>query len=199
MDLLAAQTGARRFVVGGICSAADVAFDAAAVEPRIDGLLLLDGPCHRTPGWWWRHLGPRLLQPRRIWRWWRSRRQGDAQPSMADFRDFAAPADARARLRDLVGRDVRMLFVFTGGAYGYFNHARQLAAAYGNAARAPQVTLAHWPDCDHTFYLRAGCAGGLLVCAGRFPRSLPAPATPPNRAPTRSRARVWPWAVTNAF
>src|SRR5690606_5587958 len=50
MDLVAARTGARRFVVGGICSAADNAFRLAAVEPHIDGLLMLDGLAYRTPG-----------------------------------------------------------------------------------------------------------------------------------------------------
>lgn len=154
IDLLATHTGARRFVVGGICSAADVAFEAASVEPRISGLLLLDGPCYRTTGWWWRHLLPRLADPARLRRWWRARGRGEPQPSMADFRDFPARADARARLRDLVARDVALLFVFTGGAYGYFNHARQLVAAYGRPARTPQVRLEYWPHCDHTFYLR---------------------------------------------
>lgn len=152
IDLVAAETGARRFVVGGICSAADNAFHAAARDPRIHGLLLLDGLAYRTPGWWLRHLPPRLLHPGKVWRWLRQRDGG--RPALADFRDFPARGDAVAALRDMVARDVRLLFVFTGGAYAYFNHPGQLAACLGRAARSPQVALAHWPDCDHTFYLQ---------------------------------------------
>ena len=151
IDLLAAQTGARRFVIGGICSAADNAFRLAAVEPRVHGLLLLDGLAYRTPGYWWRYLLPRMFHPGKVWRWWRQR---GAQTDMANFRDFPTQAEAVAQMTDMVARDMRLLFVFTGGAYRYFNHAGQLSAGLGAAARSPQVSLAYWPDCDHTFYLQ---------------------------------------------
>jgi pimeloyl-ACP methyl ester carboxylesterase len=151
IDLLAAQTGARRFVIGGICSAADNAFRLAAVEPRVHGLLLLDGLAYRTPGYWWRYLLPRIFHPGKVWRWWRAR---GTQTDMANFRDFPTREEAVAQMDDMVARDLRMLFVFTGGAYRYFNHAGQLSGALGPAARAPQVSLAYWRDCDHTFYLQ---------------------------------------------
>jgi pimeloyl-ACP methyl ester carboxylesterase len=151
IDLLAAQTGASRFVIGGICSAADNAFRLAALEPRVHGLLLLDGLAYRTPGYWWRYLLPRMFHPGKVWRWWRQR---GTQTDMANFRDFPTRAEAVEQMAELVSRDVRLLFVFTGGAYRYFNHAGQLPACLGAAARAPQVSLAYWRDCDHTFYLR---------------------------------------------
>ena len=151
IDLLAAQTGARRFVIGGICSAADNAFRLAALEPRVHGLLLLDGLAYRTPGYWWRYLLPRVFHPGKVWRWWRQR---GAQTDMANFRDFPTQAEAVAQMTDMVARDLRLLFVFTGGAYRYFNHAGQLSAGLGAAARSAQVSLAYWPDCDHTFYLQ---------------------------------------------
>lgn len=149
IDLLVAETGARRFVIGGICSAADNAFRLAAIEPRVHGLLMLDGLAYRTPGWWLRHLPPRL-RPRKLWNWWRQRGPGD---DMANFRDFPTRAQAAAQMQAMVARGMRMLFVYTGGAYRYFNHAGQFAACLGRAARSPRVSLAYWPDCDHTFYL----------------------------------------------
>lgn len=151
MDLLAARTGAQRFVVGGICSAADNAFRLAPVEPRIDGLLMLDGLAYRTPGYWLRHLPPRVLNPRKLWRWWRQR---GAQPDMANFRDWPARSDAVAQMAGMAERGVQMLFVYTGGAYRYFNHAGQFAACLGCGARGRNVSFAYWPDCDHTFYLQ---------------------------------------------
>ena len=78
----------------------------------------------------------------------------EGRPSQGSFRDFPPQAVARGRLGDLVVRDVRMLFLYTGAVYRYFNHRGQLANCLGRAARAPQVSLEYWPDCDHTFYLR---------------------------------------------
>lgn len=148
LDLLAAETGARRFVVGGICSAADNAFRLAATEPRIDGLLMLDGLAYRTFGWWLRYLPPRL-RPRKLWNWWRQRGTG---ADMANFRDFPTRAEAVAQMRAMAGRGMRMLFVYTGGAYRYFNHAGQFAACLGPGARSPRASMAYWRDSDHTFY-----------------------------------------------
>ena len=152
MELVNARTGATRFVVGGICSAADDAFHLATLEPRVQGVLLLDGLAYRTPGYWLRHLPPRVFNPVKLWNWWRSR--SHAQPGMENFRDWPSRQDAIAAVKGMVSRDVRMLFVFTGGAYRYFNHAGQLPTALGGAIESRQVSSEYWPDCDHTFYLK---------------------------------------------
>lgn len=151
IDLLVQQTGAKRFVIGGICSAADNAFRLAPLDARVHGMLLLDGVSYRTPGYWLRYLPPRIFHPGKVWRWWRQRK---AQTDMANFRDFPTREEAVAQMDEMVSRDMRLLFVFTGGAYRYFNHAGQLTAALGPAASSPGVSLAYWPDCDHTFYLK---------------------------------------------
>ena len=152
MELVSARTGATHFVVGGICSAADDAFHLARIEPRVQGLLLLDGLAYRTPGYWLRHLPSRVFNPVKLWNWWRSRSQG--QPGMENFRDWPSRQEARTQLAELVARDARLLFVFTGGAYRYFNHAGQLPGALGPACLAKQVSTHYSPECDHTFYLK---------------------------------------------
>ena len=152
MTLVTAETGVSRFVLGGSCSAADDAFNAADIDRRIVGLLLLDGLAYATPGHWVRHVLPRVIDPRRVWRQLRS--MLDGRRSRGNFRDFPTRAEARRKLADLVVRDIRILFVYTGAVYRYFNHRGQLAACFGRAAREPQVSLEYWPACDHTFYLR---------------------------------------------
>ena len=152
MALVTAETGVSRFVLGGICSAADDAFNVADIDRRIVGLLLLDGLAYPTPGYWVRHVVPRVLDPRRVWRQLRSVLGG--RQSQGNFRDFPSRAEARRKLAELVVRDIRILFVYTGAVYRYFNHRGQLADCLGRAARAPQVSLEYWPECDHTFYLR---------------------------------------------
>ena len=152
MALVTAETGVARFVLGGICSAADDAFNAADIDRRIVGLLLLDGLAYPTPGYWIRHVAPRIIDPRRVWRQLRAVLAG--RQSQGNFRDFPSQAEARRKLAELVVRDIRILFVYTGAVYRYFNHRGQLADCLGRAARAPQVSLEYWPECDHTFYLR---------------------------------------------
>ncbi|HEY5803129.1 MAG TPA: alpha/beta hydrolase [Lysobacter sp.] len=152
MRVLAEHTGVYRFVLCGLCSGADDAFHVAAADPRVAGAILIDGLAYPTLGFWLRHALPRLLQPRKLWRYLRSR--GSGAPSLADFRDFPSRADAVKMMSTMVARDTRLLFVFTGGAYPYFNHRAQLATCLGSAARAPQVSLQFWREYDHTFYLR---------------------------------------------
>lgn len=152
MRLLAEETGVTRFVLCGLCSGADDAFHVAAAHPRVAGAILLDGVAYPTPGFWLRHALPRIFNAAKVLRYIASRR--NAGPSLADFRDWPERVQARRMLSDIVGRGGRLLFVFTGGAYHYFNHRAQLAASLGRDAQSPQVSLEFWREYDHTFYLR---------------------------------------------
>lgn len=154
MNLLAQQCGVDRFVIGGICSGADDAFHLARDDARVVGTLLFDGLAYRTKGFWIKHALPRLASPSKVLGFLRRRSEGDAEASIEDYRDFPPQTDAVKQLEAMVARDVRLLFLFTGGAYSYFNHAGQLADGFGPAAKSRQVTLEFWPDCDHTFYLQ---------------------------------------------
>lgn len=152
MRLLAREVGVERFVLCGLCSGADDAFHVGAVDARVAGAILLDGVAYPTPGFWVRHALPRLLDFGKVLRFLMSRR--NPAPSLSDFRDWPERAKARGMLAEMVARDVRLLFVFTGGAYHYFNHRAQLAASLGRAAHEKQVSLDFWPEYDHTFFLR---------------------------------------------
>lgn len=153
MTLAEAETGATRFVLAGICSGADDAFHLAASDPRVAGAVLIDGLAHRTRGFWWRFVLRHRLHPRRWLRLRWPRRGGEPAGDVEDFRDFPDQATAARQLADMVSRDRRLLMLYTGGSYTYFNHVGQLADSLGPAARAPQVTTLYWRDCDHTFYL----------------------------------------------
>ena len=152
MRLLAHEAGVERFVLCGLCSGADDAFHVGAVDARVAGAILLDGVAYPTPGFWVRHALPRLLDFGKVLRFLMSRRS--PTPSLSDFRDWPERAKARGMLAEMIARDVRLLFVFTGGAYHYFNHRAQLAASLGRATQQKQVSLDFWPEYDHTFFLR---------------------------------------------
>ena len=152
MGLLAQEAGVDRFVLCGLCSGADDAFHMGAADARVAGAILLDGIAYPTPGFWVRHALPRLLDFGKVLRFLMSRR--NPAPSLSDFRDWPERTQARGMLAGMVARDARLLFVFTGGAYHYFNHRAQLAACLGRAAQEKQVSLEFWREYDHTFFLR---------------------------------------------
>lgn len=159
MDLVARLTGLRKFVLGGLCSGADDAFNIAPHEARVVGLLMLDGVGYPTFGHRLRYYVPRLLNPakvlRGILRLARRREEGgasDIDPN--NFRDFPTREEAIQRFEQLDARGVNALLIHTGGIDRYFNHRRQTVECFGSVMRSPRMTTEYWRDCDHTFYVR---------------------------------------------
>lgn len=159
LDLVARETGVTRFVLGGLCSGADDAFNLAPLEPRVAGLLLMDGVGYPTRGHRIRHYLPRLFSPLRVLRFLR-RRLGNAPAETLvvgndDLRDFPSRAEATRRLASLDERGVSTLLLYTGGVASYYNHRRQARECFGKVMRSPRMATEYWPECDHTFYVRA--------------------------------------------
>jgi hypothetical protein len=158
LDQLQAHTGCERFVIGGICSAADAGWQQALSDPRISGLLLLDPLAY---GARWFRLG-RLLRLRSLpavlaalkRRLGRTGAGAGSAPAAveADYRDWPKPAEAEAQLARLCSRGVETFALYTGGVAHYFMHRRQFAATFGRAAADPHVQFDYWPDVDHLFY-----------------------------------------------
>ena len=160
IDHLAANHGCQRFVVGGVCSAADVGWHTAMTDDRVVGMLLIDGLSFSGP---WFHFGRIVNAIRRGPRgWWRviARRLGgrtgdaDRRIEMADYREWPDRDQAREQFASLVARGKKSLWIYTGGYSEVFLHPRQFAWSFGKAARDRCTTLRYWPDCDHTFYAR---------------------------------------------
>lgn len=152
LDALQQHFGERGFVVGGICSAADLGWKLAQADRRVRGLLLLDGFAER--GFWFRVGQLRLLLQRPLRSWpgmLRRRAQTAGAITDDDLRDWPPAGAAQAQLRQMLERGVRVFALYTGGVAAYFLHPRQFAATFGAAARHPGLTFEYWPDCDHLF------------------------------------------------
>lgn len=157
LDALQRETGCDRFVVGGVCSAADVAWALAQRESRVAGLLLLDPLARSTaPGF---RLGQAQLLLRRgvsglidIVRRRLARRVSPPVPTDDQLREWPRQGAERAELEHLVGRGTELFILFTGGAASYFTHPHQFYAGYGPASRSPQIHFEYWRDCDHLFF-----------------------------------------------
>lgn len=162
LDHLATFHGARQFVVGGVCSAADVAWGVALADSRVCGVLMLDGLSYTGP-WFQLALAAGVFKrPVRQWPGVVRRLLGRMQeqeseraPVIEDYRDWPERPQAQSEFARLVARDVRSLWVYTGGYTARFLHPRQFAWSFGGAARDRRVAMHYWPDCDHTYFARA--------------------------------------------
>lgn len=158
MDLVARLTGVRQFVLGGLCSGADDSFNIQPHEPRVTGLLMLDGVGYRTFLYRLRYYVPRLLNPakvaRGIARLMRRKVGGAPAIDPNSFRDFPTRDEAIQRFQQLDARGASALLIYTGGSDRYYNHRRQAVECFGDVMRSPRVSTEYWRDCDHTFYVR---------------------------------------------
>lgn len=159
IDALEAACGPARFVVGGICSAADMGWKAAVHDKRVSAVLLLDGICFTGPWFQYARTVDRLRRLPREWprmlRGLPDHFQESDGLATTDFRDWPTHGEARRQFSELVARGVKQLWIYTGGYTDRFLHRRQFGWTFGPPARSPDVTMHYWPDCDHTFFARA--------------------------------------------
>jgi pimeloyl-ACP methyl ester carboxylesterase len=156
LDALGREHRANRFVVGGVCSAADLGWRVAERDPRVTGVLLLDGLGFGGPWFALAKFRRVLSRPPRHWpgmaRRLFARHGGTApMPTSADFRDWPSRLEAQAQMHAMLARGVRFLFIYTGGVSDRFLHPRQFSWSFGRQARHANVDLRLWPDCDHLF------------------------------------------------
>lgn len=150
------EAGPERFVLCGICTGADNAFRAALEEPRVCGLILLDGYPYRTRGWWLRHQWTRIRRagPGAIVR--RLARRGPAgaidEPAWDGVSRTIPPRDiAAGQLRALVDRGTHIYAIYTGGFRDWYNHRGQFRAAFPDVDFADRLTVDYLPAADHVF------------------------------------------------
>lgn len=154
-DAIEAVTGSRHFIVGGICSAADLGWKIASTDARVVGLLLLDGMA--VQNFWFRvgQLSLLLKRPVASWpgmalRFFRPK--SAAMPGIMDYRDWPEPAQFRQQLAQMLVRGVGVLALYTGGISYYLLHARQLDAGYGALRQHRGLQLEFMPEIDHLLF-----------------------------------------------
>ncbi|WP_417473053.1 hypothetical protein [Luteimonas mephitis] len=182
LDVLERETGTRRIILGGICSAADIAWRIARDEPRVAGVWLFDGFAQR--GWWFRfaRLRRALRRPMRQWprQAWRLlaglHREGLAQTvDISNIRDWPEPAVFRQQSTELLSRGVRILAMYSGGVSKYLMHRRQLDDTFGDSRMHAGLSVAYWPELDHTMMSPAD-RDRVMVALGEWCRGFQAAA-----------------------
>lgn len=155
LNAVQAATGVHGFVVGGICSAADLGWRTALADHRVQGLLLLDSMAVQNRWFRWGQL--RLVLNRSPLRWpgmalrFLKTEPQDA-PGLQDYRDWPEPAQFIEQAGQMLERGVRILALYTGGVSYYLLHSRQLDATFGRFRRHRGLDVEFWPKVDHLIF-----------------------------------------------
>jgi dienelactone hydrolase len=182
MTTLEKHTGCTQFVLTGLCSGAENAYLGACTEAGVIGTVFLDGYAYRTPGFYLRHYLPRMANPVRALRFI-GRLLRPAKPHAgADFAvEYPPREEVQTNLERMLDRGLKLCFIFSGGASGYFNHQRQFRECYGRIARDPGVDIHFLKESDHTFILNDDRKQLLGIIEQWFRHHLPI--TTPDRHP----------------
>lgn len=161
IDWIAATHHIKRIILFGLCSGADDAIAAALVDPRVVGVISMDGCGYRTGRYYWhrfiQHQLPRFVMPAK-WvslaeRWFF--KASDIPSSLTpgdDIREFPSRKIAERQLQLLASAGARLHFIYTGGVHQYYNHACQFAAMFPSLRGNALVTTRFLPRLDHVAY-----------------------------------------------
>jgi len=160
MDALARREGVSRFVVMGLCSGAFTAFEGARNDSRVVGVVQIAGFAIRTQGWYLRHYSSRALAYD-AWRRFVSRRLVDdtpkrrgLDPRFLESYDAGwtepAPESLEAGYRALIGRDVHLFNIMTGGEAGSYLYEGQFRDMFPAIDFGRLLTEWHFVEATHT-------------------------------------------------
>jgi pimeloyl-ACP methyl ester carboxylesterase len=165
MDHLGATRGIERFILYGLCSGAHNSVRAAAVDPRVVGIIQIDGYCFPTPKSYAKAYLPKLASPgvlRRLpGRFVRAAIGGAPKPSeveiagidkrffeVAEFGEDPTQEEITGQLQKIVARGTQLLSIFTGNQLTY-NYEGQYLDCYREVPFGDLLTLRYFPDADH--------------------------------------------------
>jgi hypothetical protein len=166
MDYLQRTRGMNRFIIYGLCSGADCAFNIAQVDERVIGIVQLDAYCYRTWRYYVEYYLPLLFRGAR----WRSflrrgvqRLRGKRLVKTASeaagideqyleipryTRVFPPQATVADGLRTLTARGVKMYVNFTGGEANY-NYTGQYRDSFRDVNFKDLLRVDYYPQTNH--------------------------------------------------
>jgi len=164
MDHIQRTRGVKEFILYGLCSGADAAYNTALVDRRVVGMAQIDAYCYETTRFHLERYKQAATSParvrsfigRRIQRLLGRRPDTPAQDAV-DAQHFELPSYIRvfpprervaAGLRALVERGVKMHVIFTGSEQHY-NYAAQYRASFPEVAFGNALTVDYLPEANH--------------------------------------------------
>ena len=166
MSYLEKTRGAKSFVLIGLCSGADMAYETALVDPRVEAIGQLDAYVYRTWRFYVYRYGPRLLRVkswqnlvtrkvRTVLKQLNGKNGGRGQEDEEDkknlsispyAREFPPKEKVAAGLKVLVNRGVRLFNFFSNDYYMYRSQYRD---CFNDISFRDQLRLEFIPGADH--------------------------------------------------
>lgn len=161
IEFLSKTYGIESFVMGGLCSGAEDSFRYALKEPRVVGVILLDGHAYVTEGWQRRHRLSRRFLNKKIRRLLtqlgvleyvhssgKSVSLEDDQSGLVDYKQMELEESSRT-LRELLERNTKLQYIYTGGMYQQFNSKEQFIEMYKSIDLKGLVSVHYLPHMEH--------------------------------------------------
>jgi len=179
MDFLEKQHGHRHFVLLGLCSGADDALATAQLDPRVSGVVLLNGYAYKA-GFFYINRLVKYYWPR-LFKWEKIRGRisrvlkksssavnnkvssagmsdtSDKQALAAlddDYRFIPDQEHMADTLQRLTEKKTNLLFVYTGSEHDDYTYQGQFYAMFPGLRGSPHVTERYLKQADHTLVLR---------------------------------------------
>ena len=157
MDSLQSTKGVEKFVVIGLCSGADVAYETAKIDSRICGIAQIDPYSYKNWKYYWKYYWPRVTN---IDTWVRLIKRklsgggGKAADAVVDdlelptyIRVFPPKDSVRDGLKRLASRDVKIYAIFTGSAE--YLYQEQFADVFSDVEMSELLTVTYLDNSDH--------------------------------------------------
>ena len=162
MDHLQQTIGAKSFVVCGICTGADNAYEIAFNDDRVKAVIPVDGYAYPTTGFHLRKFFSRLTNinswknlVRKVGALFSSNNEMGKSELTANYRMVFPEKDHFERnMSRVLDKGVEFLVIFTGGWYMFYNYAQQFADSLTGAFKPKQISVEHNKKTDHTFILQ---------------------------------------------
>jgi pimeloyl-ACP methyl ester carboxylesterase len=160
IDFLQTSKGLSDFILCGLCTGADNAFRTAVVEPRVSGIVMLEGYAYSTAAYKQRKYLKKALQLSA----WKSRMQGytgrglgkggaggeDQRGDVSYHWKLPPKEKMSSDLSRLIDRGVRMLMIYAGNN-GSYNYQGQFADAFPSLSASGLLQESLYEKSDHNF------------------------------------------------
>jgi len=162
MDYLESQEGINQFIVCGICTGADNAYESGFDDDRITGIIPVDGYAYPTLKFKLRRYAPKLLNKtswvnliKRAFRLDQYKKEELNQQNLkANYRMIFPPLHQfKLNIKKALDSGKQFLIIYTGGWREFYNYEEQLTDCLPEIKHHKNLQLAYNSDSDHTFIL----------------------------------------------
>jgi hypothetical protein len=155
------KTNTRSCILIGLCSGADFSHIIAHEDQRVSGVVFIDGYAYPTFKFYLKDYFPGIINPLKIIRYVFKKvcsithKESDSGATYQDveiyIRSFPPKQKIMNELQSILNREIRLLYVYSGGIPVYYNHASQFFDMFKSLNFQNKVQSVYFKEADHIF------------------------------------------------